>query len=1196
MYPFRSPETENFSIFYRHDNGSIAHHSIDSSGAINYVMMARDLADRIAEKAKSLGVTKIHLGHNHPSGDVTGSKYDKRLTLQLHRQLAERGIELVDHVIIDHKTFTWIKPTDSADPDGGEIEIAEGAPFDPPAFSEESDWTHGHGIEIRAPWDLSRVVAGGVKNGDIAVVYTTSHGSVVALEPRPASSLETLAKWMPEQLKALAADQLAIVFDPGAHGDVVEQVRAIAKLHPEITHTLMDVSSFDGSRSIRAEYDNELKALGKQVPVIPKPAKRLLGEERKPYGSTEGNGAEGTGEDGSAGENGRRTAQPGRLRRSTGEPRKEVVEGSGAEEENSVAAPPPPYPEPAGLSQPRSSFRPTELPGAIKSIFHPESLGPAARGVAGTIRHRINAQSFRRLAVANEQLRAFKKVIDKLPRDRQVEVWDAAEQGVSTGDKDLDAGIQLLHAVTQDFTDDLIALDRLKAESTIDNYVGRFWSKPKNKRGIDFLAAIHGRRPFEGPKSFLKHRSIEFFKEGLDAGLTPATYNFVESQLAKIAEMQRVIAAERTLRAEEKSGRAKKVMLGTQPPIDANGDQWVKIDRAGNDPAFIVYGPRHGGVKLPPHSTMAFGIPLKPVDVEVYGPRPLGAWYAPRDAAAVWAAHLSRGLRGNPIYDAMMAPAQASAQILLGFSGFHFTTIAREGVNSSLALALDDLVNKHGDASKAPGHLLRAPAAVAADAVFGRKIMQQYREPGAHPELEKVLQYMMAGGYRGTAESELWTGERMDNLKRAFNDAVRGQSKGRQLWGASRLPLNALWAGIELQMKPLMGMYVPWMKTAATYRAVAQALEQLPPGSSLDHVHKVMGDIVKEMDYRYGQVQYDNHFIPRVIKNIAQLVFLAPGWTFGTLTLAGRGIGQAAAVPIKAWKAKGVPDELIGKSAAYWIGGVLFLALVNGILTYMHTGEFPDGKDFFAYRDGTMDDEGNPNRHILPGYEMHDIYSWSHHASTTLKNKLSPALAFMAKLAENRTYFGDMVYDPEASLPVKAKQIAKQAAENLGTPLSVQNYIEAARRGERNVGELARNAFGITPAKREFIRTDAQNKLAEILSRRGHTALTPDQAEVSKAKAQIRIAKRQHKPKGSAIAEAMRAAPLSHREAAEVWREAGTDKLLGQFKQLSYPEAKEVWDVASPEERRRWHAVFITKRENYRTQHGAAALRKANGR
>jgi hypothetical protein len=238
--------------------------------------------------------------------------------------------------------------------------------------------------------------------------------------------------------------------------------------------------------------------------------------------------------------------------------------------------------------------------------------------------------------------------------------------------------------------------------------------------------------------------------------------------------------------------------------------------------------------------------------------------------------------------------------MLLGFSGFHGTVIATEGAFSDLALAIDNLVNSGGRAAKAPGQIARAGISPVAGVTFGRKVMQEYRIPGTHPELKTVLDGMIAGGFRGRATSELWSGDRKDRLKRAFRETLHAESKGRRLWGASRLPFNAIWAGVEMASGPLMSKYVPLMKTAATYNAVAQALEKLPANTSIDDMHRVMGDIVKEMDYRFGQVDYDNHFINRVAKDLAQLVFLAPGWTFGTLALAGRGLSDVAKIPKRA--------------------------------------------------------------------------------------------------------------------------------------------------------------------------------------------------------------------------------------------------------------------------------------------------------
>lgn len=1035
-------------------------------------------------------------------------------------------------------------------------------------------------------------------------------------------------------------------------------------------------------------------------------------------------------------------------------------------------------PEPSGLTQPRSNIRPAEFIRAIKSYFNPESLGPEGMGAAGTLRHQ-GAEAYHRLAISTHALKGFQAKVEKLTREEQVQLWDDAEHGRPTGDPELDAGNHLLRIETEKRTQELIALDRLKAEKTIENYVGRFWSQTSAKSGRDFLRAIMGRRPHEGPKSFLKQRDLDWFVDGLKReDLVPATYNYVESQLAKIAEMERVISAEHTLRQEKALGRAKPIMLGQEPPEDYRGESWVRIDRTGEDPAFniylppdvqhweavdtLVYGklqklikdlgvthersPKIGGTRLgyamgdkhiatkfggaegvisheighilderyglgdqidaaigaAPKRTVAkgkragkqvpdykaegkdaaqrrktlreelrqlanlrretmAGVPetkdLGKTDRQYLHSRPEkmanmvdayvntrdrfrqvapgifqifdgivadhpelhplrdiqpslsreehaastrvsgiitgGAWYAPKDAAAVWQNHLSRGLAGNAIYDAVIAPIHAGTQMLLGFSGFHGTVIATEGAFSDLALATDNLANTGGRMGRIPKQVGRALVSPVAGVTFGRRVMQEYRIPGTHPELKRVLDAMIAGGFRGRATSELWSGDRKDRLKRAFREALYGESKGRQLWGASRLPLNSIWAGVEMASGPLMSKYVPLMKTAATYNAVAQALEKLPLNTSIDELHRVMGDVVKEMDYRFGQVDYDNHFINRFAKDMAQLVFLAPGWTFGTLALAGRGLSDVAKLPKRAWRVAAgksdewagegdePPPELIGRSAAYWIGAVLGTMLINGTLTYFSTGERPHGKDYWAFRDGTKDDAGNWNRHTVPGYLMHDIYGWSKHPVHTFKNKFAPTLAFFARLAENKDYFGDMVYDPDADLPTKAKQAGKALLRE-HMPLSAQNYLEGKKRGEGGNAEIARNIFGVTPARRELVRTPAQNKLAEYLGRHSPETRTPEEADKGELHGQVADAVRKGEELPPSVLAALAAGKIKRETLFKWLAEARTPAIVGQFKRLTLEEAQRVWDLANDQEKALWAAAYRTKVVNGR--------------
>lgn len=59
----------------------------------------------ILKRALLSNSPKIILCHNHPSGDVTPSKMDYRITDQLYDAAALIGIKLLDHIIIGHNTY-----------------------------------------------------------------------------------------------------------------------------------------------------------------------------------------------------------------------------------------------------------------------------------------------------------------------------------------------------------------------------------------------------------------------------------------------------------------------------------------------------------------------------------------------------------------------------------------------------------------------------------------------------------------------------------------------------------------------------------------------------------------------------------------------------------------------------------------------------------------------------------------------------------------------------------------------------------------------------------------------------------------------------------------------------------------------------------------------------------------------------------
>lgn len=1134
LWQFRDPRQENMHFILLDDHNTVVHHEMHTSGVINTVQLGPGFVQDILNAGRNTGATKVIEAHNHPSGDATISDDDIHFSGTTGKALADGGLTLVGHLITDDETGTWLEHHGDSYTTRAVIAPRKGTP---------PDWTATQGPELLRPESVMDLVSSRALPKDrVDVLHVNVQGLAVALEPHTLASLDDLGVWLPERRAALATSGAFVVV---GHSEAYRAAVAAAR-HLKGVVDVIHVWQVPGEthpRAVSARADGLLSGEPHDLgPRSVPPATQVAEGAARPASDV--------------------SAQPAPVdehRLFVSEPPPTGPIGSAADDLDDV-----PLPEAAGLgTRGARSFSPTRLLGALRAVFNPESFGPRAKETAGTIRagRAVGAQE---LARAQHDLRTLSKLVGNLDKKQSLRLWDAAEHWGEPGTrKTVDklgippAMLDTFEATTEKFSAELERLGIL--EPTIAHYVGRYWAGPSNEVQ-SFLARIFGKRPLEGPKTFKKKRSHDLFADGLRAGLTPMTYNFVDSQMLKFTEMQRAIDGRRMVNEELEAGRAKKVMLGDDPPQDAGGE-WTRIGD-GRDPAFTIYGPRDvalGGEYVPAQTDLmqAGGA----IDrVPVFGRRIMGHFYAPPQSAAVWNNALSRGLRGNPIYDALMAPGQAAAQMILGLSGFHGVVISQEAMFSELAL----------------GRLPQAAGVAVRGVAQGRRIMQEYQSRGAHPELARVLDAMIQGGFRATRQSEFWTGDRRARFKAALRDALHGPGLMRRVSGATRVPFDAVWAAIEGASFPTMGFYVPHQKAFATYVAVERALAKLPPGTAIDEVRRVMGDVVKEMDYRFGQVMYDNHFINNVAKDLAQLIFLAPGWTGGTLQLAGRGVRQAARLGRQAvGGAKGEPP--IGTSSLrYWLAAFAGLAIFNGILTYLLTGEPPHDKDFLAFRDGTKDEQGNANRFRLPGYIMHDLYSWTHHPVRTLGNKLSPGLHWVYAIGSNRTYHGDEVYDPNADPATVMSQIAAYTVES-NLPISVQNIAEARHRGEHGVMGVVPGLLGVSPAPREFVRSPAQNLLAEYAQHGAPSGATPEEAAQRRLRNDVVDRFHRRELDYSGVRAELRAGGLTDTQVKDALHDVLAPPLQTRFKQLTLAQARAVYDLGTPEEKRVWGPALFAK-------------------
>lgn len=222
----------------------------------------------------------------------------------------------------------------------------------------------------------------------------------------------------------------------------------------------------------------------------------------------------------------------------------------------------------------------------IKTLFAPASASAAARDFSHVVRANLAARD-QRLERARRRTKAIADQFDRRLRGAKtdtdkaailLEFTDAVEAGES---QDLPADLQPAAALFRELLNDRrTEIQKLgKLQTYIANYFPHEWTQPN--QAVNALKRLFGKRPLQGPKAFLKKRSIPTTREGIKLGLVPVSYNPVELVLRKLTEMDKFIAATRILKDGQKQGLTKYVAIGDGPP-----DGWKKFDHS----FAVVYG------------------------------------------------------------------------------------------------------------------------------------------------------------------------------------------------------------------------------------------------------------------------------------------------------------------------------------------------------------------------------------------------------------------------------------------------------------------------------------------------------------------------------------------------------------------------------------------------------------------------------
>ena len=203
----------------------------------------------------------------------------------------------------------------------------------------------------------------------------------------------------------------------------------------------------------------------------------------------------------------------------------------------------------------------------ITNLVVPANAAP----LAGQITRENLGKMARSYDMAEASLKSAKDLFDKQSKEDNLDFIDKMERELVQKTEDLNVIALKIRNLLDSKRKEIQALGTGKLKSFFENYFPHIWDQGEDEVGQVIQKA--SKRPFEGQKSFLKKRTIEFTKDGVAMGLTPVSYNPVDLALLKIREMDKYLMAHRTIQAYKANGLARYVKVGDDIP-----DGWTKID------------------------------------------------------------------------------------------------------------------------------------------------------------------------------------------------------------------------------------------------------------------------------------------------------------------------------------------------------------------------------------------------------------------------------------------------------------------------------------------------------------------------------------------------------------------------------------------------------------------------------------------
>jgi hypothetical protein len=593
--------------------------------------------------------------------------------------------------------------------------------------------------------------------------------------------------------------------------------------------------------------------------------------------------------------------------------------------------------------------------------------------------------------------------------------------------------------------------------------------------------------------------------------------------------------------------------------------------------------------ELAPLRELRGGIAFKELQTKmnIGGFPKVGQWIARDPAADILNNYLSKDLYTNPYvgkaYRDVMALSNTLNQAQLGALSLFHGGVSELNVQlmagSDVMKDIYRLATGQGSVKDLATSLAKFPVAMVRVPMVGKKVLQEFRNPSLEVPLDRPVgelpnspearlaqvakaTELAGGGYQMDPHLRTWQTERL--IKEWY---------GGEKWKAAlRSPL----AFLEWSMKPVMEWLVPRVKAGTYAEKVGRILEQ-NPGKTMKQLAGEFGTAWNEIDAILGQVRYQRYFINNTAKNIGQMLIRAPGWSGGTIAWLG-GAPLDAVKFFREWVRTGKAPSNIPDRVAYTVALLGGMAIVNGLMTLAATGDQPQGRDFWAFRDGGIDQYGNPTRWVLPTYAK-DIFGYWQNPGHVILAKLHPGLSLVAETIRGTDYYGHQIRDPERSYPMQALETGIHAVKAF-EPFWIKGTVQSIEQADRNIRpeRLLGPLVGVMPAPRAYTMTDAQ-KVIDRYHQLHRGIITRETAAESKLKSDLmKLAQAQDEEGFREMAsEAVREGSLTRAQVHEIVDESQMPVSARRFYRLPLDWAIKAWNEATGQEKDQWEPWMLKK-------------------